>query len=200
MKAPIPHPVYPGLPPRRAQSFTAVALLLTNGNPPPEWLIPELEQNSSLISYHRKAERGDEDEDRTLLAAVKALEQRLVWEVHVHDVIEKKWPRLQAPYILDETATKLFELAEYLESQLRPPRGGGPTPDSRKRVCAGVCADAWHRLHGVIQPYSPKLQAACEEYWQTCGHPRTSTTGRLKNWEPLLEWARDADDEGATTS
>lgn len=177
----------------KASPFTNVAHILANGKPLPKWLIQDLERESPLIAC-RKSVPGDEDEDRALLAAVKDLERRLMWEVHVHDIIEKKWPGLPAPMILDETMNKLTELAQYLEDQLRPPRKGGQTPDSRRRVCAGVCADAWRRLHGEVQPFSVRLWQACEEYWQACGHPETSTSGRLKNWEPFLKWARDAAD------
>ena len=172
----------------KASPFTNVAHVLANGKPLPEWLIRELEQTSEIVGNPRKAGPADEDDDKALLAAVKDLERRLVWEVHVHELIEKKWPWLPAPMIFDETANKLFELAQYLESQRRPPRKGGQTPDSRRRVCAGVCAEAWRRLHGEVQPFSVRLWQACEEYWQACGHPETSTSSRLKNWEPFLKW------------
>ena len=104
----------------------------------------DLERESPLIAC-RKSVPGEEDEDRALLAAVKDLERRLVWEVHVHDIIEKKWPGLPAPMILDETMNKLTELAQYLEDQLRPPRKGGQTPDSRRT--GSVLGSAL--MHGV---------------------------------------------------
>jgi len=124
----------------KASPFTNVGHILANGKPLPIWLIQDLERESPLIAC-RKSVPGDEDEDRALLAAVKDLERRLVWEVHVHDIIEKKWPGLPAPMFLDETMNKLTELAQYLEDQLRPPRKGGQTPDNRRRVCA--------LMHGV---------------------------------------------------
>jgi hypothetical protein len=37
-----------------------------------------------------------------------------------------------------------------------------------------------------VQPFSQTLQEACELYWQAGGNRETSTTGRLKNWEPFL--------------
>ena len=86
MKSPMP----------KASPFTNVAHILANGKPLPKWSIQDLERESPLIAY-RKSVPGDEDEDRALLAAVKDLERRLVWEVHVHDIIEKKWPGLPAP-------------------------------------------------------------------------------------------------------
>ena len=138
--------------------------------------------------------QGDEDEDRALLAAVKDLERRLVWEVHVHDIIEKKWPGLPAPMILDETMNKLTELAQYLEDQLRPPRKGGQTPDSRRRVCAGVCADAWRRLHGGCSRLASGFGRLAKSTGRRVVIPKPAPAGRLKNWEPFLKWARDAAD------
>lgn len=163
--------------------FSKVAQLIANGAPPPDWLIPDLEHYSRLIRY-RNPERGDEDEDRALLTAVRSLERLLVQEAHVYDLIEKQFgEEFPAPVIIEDTANKLFELAEFLESQLPARRKGGPTPDTRRGVCAQRCATAWRRLHGEMQPYSPKLWEACEAYWQACGHPATSTEGALKNWK-----------------
>lgn len=195
MKAPVPYPVYPGLPPRRAQSFTAVALLLTNGTPPPEWLIPELERLSPIIGYHRTASPRDEAYDKEMIFAAKNLEQHLRTIVIAEEEFE-----LGVTDCVETVLISLPEVIEFLEAQLRPPRKGGQIPDGRKRVCAGVCADCWRRLHGAVQPSSPKLQAACEEYWQTCGHPGTSTASNLKHWKRYLEEVADVADDDSPGS
>jgi hypothetical protein len=163
-----------------ASPFANVARLIASGKPQPEWLIPALEHYSRLVGY-RNPGPGDEGEERALLKAVQALEQWLAFEARVYARIEKEFG-FPAPTILDDTATQLLELADYLESQLRPPRKGGPTPDSRLRVCAGICAEAWRRLHGEAQPYSTHLHTACEEYWIACGHSDESGT----DWEHFL--------------
>jgi hypothetical protein len=93
---------------------------------------------------------------------------------------------LECPECVDTVLGALPELIDYLEAQVRPSRKGGRAPDSRRLVCAAVCAEVWRLQHGDVQPFSQKLQAACEEYWQSCGNYETSTTGRLKNWEPFL--------------
>ncbi len=111
--------------------FANVAALLANGKPQPQWLVPDLERNSPLVGFSRNPGPGDEDDDRALLKAVQHLERWLVRQVKIYNRIEKEHG-IPAPMILDETANKLFELTEFLENQLRPPRKGGPTPDSRK--------------------------------------------------------------------
>ena len=130
MKAPIPYPVYPGLPPRRAQSFTAVALLLTNGTPPPEWLIPELERLSPIIGG-RTAGPRDEAYDKEMIVAAKNLEQHLRTIVIAEEEFE-----LGVTDCVETVLISLPEVIEFLEAQLRPPHKGGQTPDGRKRVCA----------------------------------------------------------------
>ena len=87
----------------------------------------------------------------------------------------------QAPTIIDDTLTALFELAEYLESQLQAPRKRGPTPDDRRLICATVCAELWRKVHGTLPSYSRNLQEACEIYWQACGNPATSDDENLKD-------------------
>ena len=147
MKAPVPYPVYPGLPPRRAQSFTAVALLLTNGTPPPEWLIPELERLSPIIGYHRTASPRDEAYDKEMIFAAKNLEQHLRTIVIAEEEFE-----LGVTDCVETVLISLPEVIEFLEAQLRPPRKGGQTPDGRKRVCAGVCADCAFRRSRPLIP------------------------------------------------
>ena len=102
------------------------------------------------------------------------------------------------PEAVDAASNALDDLIEYLEGQLRPPRAGGPTPDSRRWICAAVCGYVWQRHHHQkVQPFSPKLQEACEEYWQACGHSETGKPGSgnaAKNWEEfLVECTNDAE-------
>jgi hypothetical protein len=48
-----------------------------------------------------------------------------------------------------------------------------------------------------VEPYNPKLQDACEEYWKACGHPETGKPGSgnaARNWvEFLAECANDTE-------
>ena len=56
-------------------------------------------------------------------------------------------------------------------------------------ICAAACAYVWGRLRGEVQPYSLKLQEACEEYWLACGQPETGDSAKgntAKNWEEFL--------------
>jgi hypothetical protein len=169
--------------------FANVARMLAKDEPPPEWLVPILRRFSRLIGY-RKITNRDEIEVKQMLAAAKELEKLLPIYVDVEEQFG-----FQNPDCIETVLIALPELIEYLENQLQPGRKGGPIPDSRRRLCASVCAEVWRRQCGEVQPFSPKLWEACEEYWQTCGNPETSTEGRLKNWEPYLKWVKQADDE-----
>jgi hypothetical protein len=171
--------------------FANVARLIANGKPQPEWLIPALQHYSPLVGYLRNPSTRDEAQDQAMIEATRNLEQHL----RAHTIAGEEFG-LSIPDCVETVLIALPELIEYLESQVRPPRKGGPTPDSRKQVGAGVCAEAWRRLHGEMQPFSVKLQQACEEYWQACGHPETSTDGLVKHWWRYLSDVKDAADEG----
>jgi hypothetical protein len=170
-------------------TFDEVARLLGKDNQP-EGLARALLKYSPLVGA-RKLNRDDETELEKMLEAARRLEAGLTIEARAADRF-----RLRIPDCIENVLMELPDCIEYLESQLQPPRGGNDPPDSRRRLCASVCGNAWRRLYGEVQPYSSKLQKACEEYWQACGNPETSTTGRLKNWEPFLVWVKQADDEG----
>jgi hypothetical protein len=90
---------------------------------------------------------------------------------------------VEYPECIQDIDTPLDELITFLASEVDQPKDG-PKPD--RRLCAAVCLEVWRKLHGSVQPYSTTLWVACETYWQACGHPETSTSGRLKNWEPFL--------------
>ena len=168
--------------------FAHVAELIANGKPQPEWLIPDLELLSPIVRYPRTASARDEAYDQAMIEAAQKLEQHLRTIV----IAEEEFG-LGVTDCVETALIVLPELIEFLESQLRPPRAGGPTPDSRKKVCAGVCADCWQRLHGEIQPHSLKLWKACEAYWQACGHPAISANNLLKHWERYLKDLKDAE-------
>jgi len=124
-----------------------------------------------------------------MLLAARILEEKL--QYHVQDHLG-----LPTRDYVDAVLIALPELIEFLEAQVRPLQKGGRPPDSRRRLCAGVCLEAWRHYHGEAEPYSSELQAACEAYWQSCGQPETGdANGSIRNWQRHLLWARDADDE-----
>jgi hypothetical protein len=176
--------------PSAPNQFDETAKLLAKGAPPP-WLVLILRQWSRLISY-RKTAKGDDIEEKRMLACAKYLETWL--PIYVRSEEEFGFP---IPDCIETVLIELPELIEYLESQPLPESKGGPIPDNRAHLCAAVCAEVWRRQSGEVQPYSPKLWAACEEYWQACGNPeKAGSKGRLKNWEQYLVDVNDADDEG----
>jgi hypothetical protein len=165
-------------------SLASVAAIIAKGSSP-EWLLEELARFAPLIGWPR----NPPDDLSPAMAAIDCLENELVMYATAAERFD-----LELPDCIDAASTALVGLREFFEEQRRPARKGGPTPDGRRKLCAGVCASAWRRLHDKVEPYSQKLQAACEEYWQACGQSETSTMGRLKNWQPfLVEAAGEAD-------
>jgi hypothetical protein len=167
--------------------FASVIAKLTKGSPP-DWLPRVLAHYSRLVGA-REPTKDDDAADKLLIDAARVLERGLGEYSAAEDATG-----LELPPCVDTVLGGLPEVIEFLETQVRPPRKGGPAPDNRRLVCAAVCAEVWRLQHGAIQPYSPNLQEACELYWQACGNDETSksASGRLKNWEPnLLDAAKD---------
>jgi hypothetical protein len=168
--------------------FTDVAMMLVNGNDPKR-LAVALASYAPLIGIRRLTMDDNQDDEHLLLAA-QILEEKLPYYVQDH-------LGLPTPDYIDEILIRLPKLIEFLKAQVRPPRKGNQPPDSRRRVCAGVCLEAWRYYHhGQAQPFNPKLREACEVYWQSCGNPETGeANGSIRNWERFLVWARDVNDE-----
>jgi hypothetical protein len=157
--------------------------MLAEGKPP-GWVAPLLHRQGRLIS-HRRPGPLDEDDDKKLIKKARDLAEALSSYEKLEAEVEDRHG-FPVPEAVEAASIALDDLIEYLESQLSPPRRGGPTPDSRRWICAAVCGYVWHRQHGKLQPYSPKLQKACEEYWKACGHPETGKPGSgntAKHWE-----------------
>jgi hypothetical protein len=158
-----------------------VAATIANGKSPPEWLAEWLQRHAPLISHGRI---DPSDEDRALqraLDAIDVLDGELSFYATIGEVLG-----FEVPDCVDAASTALTELRYFFEGQRRPARKGGRHPDSRRRLCALVCANAWRRIHGDAHPYSGHLQEACEAYWQACGQPETPTTEFLKSWQRQL--------------
>jgi hypothetical protein len=167
-----------------AIKFKEVAWMLWGGQPP-EWVVPLLRDQQRLVGYWRNP---SDDDDKKLIKRATDLAKALSDYGKVEAEAEDLYG-FPASDVVGAASIALDDLIEYLESQLRPPRRGGPTPDSRRRICAAVCGYVWQRQHREVQPYSLKLQEACEAYWQACGQQGTgdSAKGNVhKNWEEFL--------------
>ena len=163
-----------------ATKLEAVAWSLAQGEPPPQWVTPLLFDQGRLING-RQPGPYDDDYTKKLIKKATDLERAL----SIYGEIESEYG-LPAGEAVEHASTALVELIDHLESELRPPRRGGPTPDGRRRICAAVCAYVWRRLHGKVQRYSPRLQEVCEQYWKACGQPETGDSSKgntAKNWE-----------------
>jgi hypothetical protein len=171
-------------------TLVEVAKQLANGAPP-DWLLPHLRKWREIIGNPAEP---DNEVERRLFAAAKYLEDWLPMYARAADKLGVEYPAC-----IDSTMLALEELVPFLASEVDQPKNSRP-PDGKRRLCAAVCLEIWRKLRGSVQPYSPNLWAACEAYWQACGHDQTSTTGRLKNWEPFLVWAADHPSEHLVTT
>ena len=154
--------------------------------------LPSVLAHYALLVGARKPTKDDDEGDKRLLEAARYLEEWLPQYTTGEEALG-----ISVPVCVHEVVDALPELTDFLESQIRAPRKGGPNPDGRRKVCAAVCAEGWRLQHGAIHPYSAKLQEACELYWRSCDNPETSKgKGRLKNWEPFLRWVAKENDEG----
>jgi hypothetical protein len=175
--------------PSAADRFDRAAKLLTKDQSLPDWLIPALAHYSPLVGGRRSTPDDDRD-DHELLKAARYLERWLPTYTIAADEYG-----LILPDEVETVVMALPEVIEYLETQCREPRKGGPIPDSRAYVCAAVCAYAWRRLCDEVNPYSPNLLQACEEYWKACGNPEKVTSdGNESNWQRYLVAVKREDD------
>jgi hypothetical protein len=161
-------------------TIVQAAKLLTKDGDVPDWLVEELWLMARLIRGE-KDKPGDGDVSLAI-AVIDVLEH----ELSVVEAAEETFG-LETDERVEVASNALYELREFFE-ELRVHRGkGGPMPDGRRKLCAAVCADIWKKLWGEVQPYSPKLQQACELYWLACGHSESSSEGgELRSWERLL--------------
>lgn len=166
--------------------FAKVAAMIASGTPP-HWLIARLARFSQLIGHQAKS--GPDAGVQETLTAIDRVEK----EVLLYSEMGERFDFIDIPDCIDAVSQSLHEFRDFLKGELRPSRKGGPTPDDRRRLCAAVCLLAWQEVHGKPQPYSKRLQEACEEYWQACGQAATSTEGRTKNWEPFLLGVTDGE-------
>jgi hypothetical protein len=164
-----------------------VACTLAKG-PPPKWLVRALIDFTLLVGG-RKTTSQDVAEDREVLEAARYLERWLP----AYTISDDEW-NLQLPDCVETVLIALPELIEFLKSQLPPPRLGGPTPDGRRLLCAGLCAEAYDLIHRGLQLHSGVLRQGCEDYWLACGNPETGThAGAIRgadvreNWRKFLE-------------
>jgi hypothetical protein len=165
--------------------FAKVAQELANGDPVPPWLPAALKHFARVIGHHRIDE--DDTIERKMIEAAKYLEQWLPMYIRIE---EEFGLGFEHPECVETTLVGLHELIEFLEEDIpRPaPRKGGPRPDGRRMVCAGVCAEAYRMLHSreKVEPYSRVLQRSCEEYWFACTGEHTKGCDEPKNWQDHL--------------
>jgi hypothetical protein len=165
-------------------SFEKVAAILANGAQP-EWLLAGLKYFSRFVGLPKKDKKPDLEEEKKMLEAAKYLEDRLrIYELH------EAW-NFECPDCVSNVRALLPEVIEFLEKDIEVLEVPKTARDGRRLICAGVAAGAWRLLHGQVQPNSLRLQQACEDYWQACGHPQTGEWGEPRNWFRHLETVRD---------
>jgi hypothetical protein len=173
---------------QRAVKFNEIASMLA-GCSPQEWAPRILRRYSDLVG-RRKFSRYDEDDLLKAIKGAEALEAVLRQYAMVEDEFGFQNPNGVSAVLVD-----LPDVIDFLKEQLLPDTKGGRIPDSRRRLCAAICMEVWHRHRGEVQPFNTKLWEACEEYWQTCGQPETSKHSNLNTWQRFCEWAAERNDD-----
>jgi hypothetical protein len=164
--------------------FSAVIKELCNGSPPPEWLEAKLEHGARFIARPPIEHDGVSSFDfwGHLYLQACDLRERLRCYAIALDNLD-----LEVPLVIEDICPQLDELMDFTLEQAGeefPLSRGGPKVDSRKRICALLCLEAWEEIHGKAQPHSVGLWAACDAYWRACGH----LDGEVK-WRHFLETA-----------
>jgi hypothetical protein len=141
-----------------------VASLLCKGQPAPDWIVPRLLKAKEAVGYPIKP-TDDGSIDRLLLESAIHLKTLLVVHSRAADMFDVDPLDEEYPPGLDQTWEGLVELIPFLAEQVaQPKRKGGPTPDARRHLCAGICAGIWEELYTTLQPRSELLWKACEAY------------------------------------
>jgi hypothetical protein len=158
--------------------------------PPPKWLVRFLIRFSLLVGARQPAKQDLVDDNEKMLKAARDLEDLLP----TYTISDDEWD-FQIPDCVETILICLPELIEFLESQLPSPRRGGPFPDDRRVICAGICAEAYRLIHHDLRVHSGDLRQACEDYWVACGNSETGTSDVRDNWrKPLEQHVAEGDD------
>jgi hypothetical protein len=165
--------------------FSAVARLLARVDNPPEWITTILARYGELVAVP-----DFDDSDAVTLNLLRDAEYLNRWLPMCVEAYARV--DLDVPECIDTILAHLPDLLILLAEDL-PHKG-----DSRRRVCAALCAEIWRNLHGAIEPHSVYLQKACDEYWRQCGQEPIGRQleNEPRNWERPLRWAQTADDQG----
>jgi hypothetical protein len=165
-----------------------VASMLFHDRPAPQWIVQELRESEELIRYRDPTA----NDDRPVTGSDDV--ERLLFESAVHlqtwlPIYGKALAKIgeEYPDFIDDIDRALDKLIPFLAKDVQRPRDGKPS-DLRLKLCAAVCLRIWKEVHHRPQPYSPKLQKACEAYWVACDH-EGNPNGNVKQWERLLLWA-----------
>jgi hypothetical protein len=145
--------------------FGDVARKIADGKTP-DWLMVGLEHFSDFVGAKRDTAKGDK----------RFLD--LLHRMHdAADLLIKNLPFfscLPAGLKMPNDVVIALDVLPRIKADLalaqKRSRGGGPRPNVPRQVCAAVIVEAWKLVHGHVEPRSPKLAEACNEYWQACGH------------------------------
>jgi hypothetical protein len=165
--------------------FSGVARSLAKGESPPDWLIPVLARFGEFISF--PLDDDDDTIERELFRSAEYLHRMLPMYVEAYAITDAEPPECISTVLLHLPDLLVFLAKELLHKG-----------DTKRRVCAAVCAETWRILHGAIEPHSTYLQRACDEYWRACGQEpigRKLENGP-RNWERSLLWVVAEDDQG----
>jgi hypothetical protein len=178
-----------------AKLFAEVAQQIANG-PAPEWLALGLDYFSLFVGGRKLPARAEEiRDDEQMLKVASYLEDNLKVYLHLADPPFELFDDDEIQHV-EAVVDHMWGVIEFLKARIAevPSRGGGPTPDGRMLLCAAVVGAGYRLVHdrAEIEPFSPAVGKACEEYWKACGNPPTGRRleGEPRNWQEPLNRAK----------
>jgi hypothetical protein len=131
-----------------------------------DWAIERLRRYASFVGSPIK-QAYDDSFDRLAFEGAIHLEMWIRIEANAYDMIGEDYPDC-----MDHVGNALDEVTALIAQCIRQPgRRGGPTPDDRRHICAGICGSIWQEVHPSAGLNSDTLLEACEAYWQASGQP-----------------------------
>lgn len=146
----------------------------------PEWVLPTLIRFAQVIAgASAKAMPQDRREDDKLIKHLRAVENELWIYGHMN---ERGWLDDDEAEALEYLSQGVPKMIEFLEDL----RNAGPHDgriDSRRDICATICAGIWRARVGEVQPHSHHLWQGCDLYWRACGHQPIAC---VDSWQDFL--------------
>lgn len=149
-------------------------------SPLPEWVLPTLIRFAQVIAGPSvKLTPQDRRDDDKLIKHLRAVENELWIYEHLG---ERGFLEDDEADAFDHLGQGVSGAIEFIE-ELRNVGPHDARIDTRRDLCATVCAGVWRACVGKVQPHSHHLWKACDGYWRACGHHPVAC---VDTWQDFL--------------